>query len=222
MVVDPILDLFKLANLDRLQILANVYEEDLPKLQEIERDARAAEAVAAPPGGTGGSEGMEGLVRAAGDRVRAWTISFQATNGRGQAGAFEKIGAVIDPMQHTGSVSGWVDNRDGRLFLGQFVTATVSLKKDPDLVAVPTAAVIESAAGPLVFVQTAPGVFSRRSVEIVVRGREQIFIRRPLTATIAVAGPAGVFGPIPVGSVVLARGAVELNGELEALRSAGK
>ena len=65
-------------------------------------------------------------------------------------------------------------------------------------------------------------MFSRRKVEVVVRGREQIFIRRPLTAAIAVAGPAGMSGPIPVGSVVLARGAVELNGELEALQSAAK
>jgi hypothetical protein len=39
---------------------------------------------------------------------------------------------------------------------------------------------------------------------------------------IGVAGPAGLFGPIPVGAVVLARGAVELSGELDDLQTDAK
>jgi len=222
LVVDTSLDIFKLAKIDRLQIQANVYEEDLPKLQDIDRDALEAEAAAVPPGGTEGSEGMEGVVRAAGDRVRAWSISFQATGEQGFPGSFEKLSLVIDSMQHTGSVTGWVDNSQRRLFLGQFVIAIVPLKKDPNLVGVPTGAVVEAADGQYLFVQTSPGVFSRRKVDVVVRGREQILIRRPVSAMIGIAGPAGLFGPIPVGAVVLARGAVELSGELDDLQTDAK
>jgi cobalt-zinc-cadmium efflux system membrane fusion protein len=222
LIVDPTLDLFKLAKLDRLQVLANVYEEDIPKLHEIDREAQAAEAEAVPPGGTAGSEGMEGVVREAGNRVRAWTISFQSTGGPGEPGAFEKIGLVIDPNQHTGTVTGWVDNRNGRLVMGQFVTATVPLKKDPNLVAVPAGAVVELGETSLVFVQTSPGVFERRKVEVVSRGRTQIYIHRPLPGSLTLAGPAGLFGPIPVGAIVLARGVVELNEELNDLQSDAK
>ena len=219
LIVDPSMDLFKLANLERLQVAANVYEEDVPKLQEIDRDAQMAEAEATPQGGIAGSEGLQSLVQGAGDRIRAWTITFQATGGSGEPGAFDKIGVVVDPNQHTAMVTGWVDNRAGKLLLGQFVTATIALKKDPTLVAVPAGAVVESGEESLVFVQTGKNTFERRKVEVVTRGRNQIMIRSYLPGAMSIAGPAGLFGPVPVGSSVLARGAVELNEELDTLQS---
>lgn len=219
-VIDPTTVLFKVANLDRLQVLANVYEEDLPKLRQIDEEAQAAEAAATPPGGTDGSPGFEAQVRAAGERVRAWTIGFQAAGeGATEAGAFEKISPVVDPMMHTGTVTGWVDNTRGQLFVGQFVTVTVPLKPDPKLVAVPAAAVAETADGPVVFVRSgaADDQFTRRNVAVAVRGRGQILLRQPTPDE----AKRGVEAVRPC-EVVLSRGVVELVGELDSLQSEAK
>jgi cobalt-zinc-cadmium efflux system membrane fusion protein len=216
--VDPTTDLFKLSRLDRLQVLADVYEEDLPKLQQIADEAEKAEKAFAEPAGAD-SPGMEDVKKAAGDRARAWTISYQAT-GQSEMGAFDKLVAHIDPMQHTGTVKGWVNNPQRKLFVGQFVIATIKLPPDPNLVAVPTTAVIESPDGPMVFVRVdaAESHFSKRKVAVVVRGREQFFLRREPTPAEAAQGATAI-GP---SDVVVARGALELAGEIEALQSEGR
>ena len=219
--VDPTTDLFKIAKLDRLQVLANVYEEDLSKLQLIAEDAVRAEKAVLAGNDTEESSGVRDVLRAqaqtAGDQVRTWTVCYQATGDAGEAGSFDKLGTIIDPMQHTGTVTGWVDNSRGRLFVGQFVTATVNLKADPELIAVPTLAVVESPDGPIVFVQTdaAQHEFTRRKVAVVVRGREQILLRRTPTPAEAAKG-AEALGPT---DAVLTRGAIEVYGALEALRA---
>jgi cobalt-zinc-cadmium efflux system membrane fusion protein len=212
-VVDPTTDLFKLAKLDRLQVLANVYEEDLPKLQQL---ARAAEAETGPPSE---SPGLAAVQQA--NRNLAWTITFQANGAEAaEDGFFERLGVVIDPMQHSGTVTGWVDNRQRKLFIGQSVTATVALRPDPNLVAVPASAVVEDADGTTVFVATDPSgqTFARRKVAVAVRGRETVFVRKQPTPTEAARGAQ----PIRSGETVLARGAVELSGELKVLRGGGK
>jgi cobalt-zinc-cadmium efflux system membrane fusion protein len=216
--IDPTVDLFKMAKLDRLQVLVDVYEEDLPKIQKIAEEAEKAEK-AALPAGSDGSPGLEAVAQSAGDRIRNWTISYQAT-GEGEIGAFEKLGVVIDPMQHTGTVRGWVNNTHNRLFLGQFVIATISLKQDPDLIAVPVGAIVETAGMPTLFVRTnaKESQFTQRKVAVVIRGREQIFLRREPNATERARGAES----IQPGDVVISRGAVELNGELETLQSEGK
>jgi cobalt-zinc-cadmium efflux system membrane fusion protein len=286
--IDPTTDLFKLAKLDRLQVLVDVYEEDLPKLKKIADEAdevEKAERAAMMPDGSD-SEGLDAVIKARGDKVRAWTITYQAT-GEGEAGAFDKIGAHIDPMQHTGSVTGWVNNSQRKLFIGQFVIATVKLKPDSSLIAVPTGAVIESAEGPKVFVrvkspelswykltdasledlrltgvpgtvvdrlskmkerdfksqaefeqaldralgeadrkkwqsailkQAAEPLFTLRKVSVSVRGREQIYLRREPTGTQSEQGAQ----PMSPDDEVLARGAMELAGELETLQSESK
>ncbi|HEV3386804.1 MAG TPA: efflux RND transporter periplasmic adaptor subunit [Gemmata sp.] len=216
--IDPTVDLFKMAKLDKLQVLVDVYEEDLPKIQKIAEEAEKEEK-AAMPGGSNNSSGLEAIAQAAGDKVRGWTISYQAT-GEGETGAFEKLGVVIDPMQHTGTVRGWVNNSRGRLFLGQFVIATIPLKQDPDLVAVPTGAIVETAGMPTLFVRTnaKESQFTQRKVAVVVRGREQIFIRREPNAAERARGAES----IQPGDIVISRGSVELSGELETLQSEGK
>jgi len=216
--IDPTVDLYKMAKLDRLQVLVDVYEEDLPKIQQIAEEAEKAEKEVTPAGGSD-SPGVDSVILAAGDRIRNWTISYQAT-GEGETGAFDKVGVVIDPMQHTGTVRGWVNNSRGRLFLGQFVIATIPLRPDPNLVAVPTAAVIETAGMPTVFVRTnaAESLFTQRKVAVVVRGWEQIFIRREPNAAEKERGAEA----IQPGDVVISRGTVELSGELDNLQSEGK
>jgi len=40
-------------------------------------------------------------------------------------------------------VMGWLDNKQGNLAVGQFITATIELPNDPDIVAIPETALIE-------------------------------------------------------------------------------
>src|SRR5579883_2980313 len=202
-VIDPSKDLVKIAKLDRLQVLMNAYEEQLPLLRQL---ARAADEAAGLPSQ---SPGLEALRQAQSGRSTKWTLTFQA-NGATETAAFDRLGVMIDPMQHTGTVTGWVDNSRRNLFVGQFVTATVPLKPDPSLVAVPTGAVVEDAAGTAVYVATDPaaGRFVRKKVAVAVRGREQIFLRKQPTPAEAARGAE----PIQPGQEVLAAGAIELAG----------
>ena len=84
--VDTNLDLFKIADLSRLRVMAHAYEEQLPLLDNLA------------------------------ESQRQWTISVQSDTGLPPlAGRFEQIGKVIDPNEHAALVTGWVDNRAGRL-----------------------------------------------------------------------------------------------------------
>ncbi|HEY5312689.1 MAG TPA: efflux RND transporter periplasmic adaptor subunit, partial [Pirellulales bacterium] len=104
-IVDPSADLFKVADLSRVQITVNVYEEDLPPLRALQPDQRH------------------------------WSIDIKADpNDVPVAGTFDVIGDIIDPTQHSGVVIGWLDNSLGHLTVGQFITATVPLPVDPRLV----------------------------------------------------------------------------------------
>lgn len=118
------LDLFKIADLTRLDVLAHVYEEDLPILETL------------------------------GPRQRKWTIQLNAEpSAKPLQGNFERIGNIIDPSQHTALVMGWVDNASGRLRAGQFITAHVNLPADPDEVAIPVSALVDQEGESRVFVR---------------------------------------------------------------------
>jgi cobalt-zinc-cadmium efflux system membrane fusion protein len=118
------LDMFKIADLTRLDVLAHVYEEDLPELEKLPREQRK------------------------------WTIYLRTDpDARPLEGSFEQIGSIIDPNQHTALTMGWVDNSTGRLRVGQFVTANINLPAGPHEVAVPSSAVIDEEGKSLVFVQ---------------------------------------------------------------------
>jgi cobalt-zinc-cadmium efflux system membrane fusion protein len=131
-------DLFKVADLARLRVLAFAYEEDLPKLDAL-APAR-----------------------------RKWTISLPADPTLPhQEGTVDRIGDIIDPTQHTALVMGWVDNPQGRLRAGQFIMATVELPPPGNEVALPASALIEKGGQSLVFVQTAAEPkFTQRCVSV--------------------------------------------------------
>ena len=112
--VDTNLDLFKIADLSRLRVMAHVYEEQLPRLDAL------------------------------GDAQRQWTISVQSDASLPPlAGRFEQIGKVIDPNEHAALVTGWVDNGAGRLRAGQFVTATDRTAAAQGEVVIPASALVE-------------------------------------------------------------------------------
>ncbi len=152
--VDTSTDLFQIADLSRLQVLAHAYEEDLPALDEI------------PPG------------------QQAWTI---CVGGGPEAitrlGKFDQVGCIIDPNQHTALVMGWVDNRDGRLRVGQFITACMELPPARHEVAIPATALLEEAEKQMVFVQPDPRClqFVRRRIAVTRRFPDRVLVRSRLT-----------------------------------------
>ena len=170
-------DFFKVADLSRLRVLAYAYEEDLPML-----DALAPER-------------------------RKWTISLPADSTLPhQEGTIDRIGNIIDPTQHTALAMGWVDNPQGRLRAGQFVTATVELPPPGNEVALPSSAIIEKGGEDLVFVQTAPEpIFTLRCVSVSRQVGQTICVR--ITPPTAGAFPVQ---PLKPGEVVVVSGAIEL------------
>ena len=112
--VDTTSDLFKVADLSRLGVLAYAYEEDLPTLDSLPASQRA------------------------------WSVTVGS--GRDAAtriGRFDQVGCIIDPNQHTALVMGWVDNPDGKLRVGQFVTTRLEIPPPPGEVVVPASALCE-------------------------------------------------------------------------------
>ena len=149
-IVDTSLDLFKIADLSVLGVMANVYEEDLPALEAL------------------------------GPNDRRWTISLKSqVNSPVIPGTFELIVNIVDPNQHTAAVMGWLDNPDERLRAGQFITATVDLPAAAGEVVIPDTAVIEDGTQCVVFVaaDSEGHAVTRRSVALVSRGSDVVFVR---------------------------------------------
>ena len=148
-IVDTTQDLFKIADLDRLQVLANVFEEDLPLLRRLTPEEQK------------------------------WSLQLKSESlETAIPGHFDQIGMIVDPNMHTSVVMGYVDNTQKRLAIGQFITATIEIPGDPSLVVVPVSAVIEEGSRSSVFVETDTErrEFTRRQVAVTKRGRTQIHI----------------------------------------------
>jgi cobalt-zinc-cadmium efflux system membrane fusion protein len=183
-IVDTNDDLFKIADLNRLAVMVNAYEENLTDLESLPQDARR------------------------------WTIRVKAQpNSPGVAGTFDTIGSVIDPTQHTVTVTGWVDNRDGHLRVGQFVTATIDLPALNDEVVIPKSALVEESDHAIVFVADDPRAtrVERRTVSVARRARDLIYLYSKPRGMAALAGVK----PISVGDLVVISGVVELSGALQ-------
>lgn len=188
-IVDTNDDLMKVANLSRIQVLASVYEEDLPFLDRLKPEERH------------------------------WEIDLKADAFDNRLpGKFETIGVAIDPTMHTGALIGWVDNAAHRLRTGQFVTATIKLPADPEMVEVPASALVEEGTREAVFVETdaARHEVTRRLVAVTRRGQHWVFIRAEPNEQERAAGAQ----PLKVGEKVVMSGGLELNSELQNLQNA--
>lgn len=184
-IVDTATDLFKIADLSHLCVWAHVYEEDLAKLRTLPRPL-------------------------------SWTIKLKADpQAPPIKGAIELIGDIIDPNQHTALVIGHVDNRDGQLRVGQFITASIELPPAADVVEIPTTALVDDGDESIVFIQPDPKepIFEMRRVVVVDRYQNVVLVRSRAkpgdTAT----------KTIQVGEKVLASDAVELKSALEDLKT---
>lgn len=150
-IVDTNCDMFKVANVNRLGVLANVYEDDLPKLTRLPKS------------------------------MRRWELKLKADPMADLiSGEFEVIGHVIHPDQHTAAIVGWIDNPEQRLRTGQFVTASINVPGPDNALLVPNSAVIDAGNSTLIFVAQDPSAKSvkARSVEVIRRGREFALIRK--------------------------------------------
>jgi cobalt-zinc-cadmium efflux system membrane fusion protein len=187
-IVDTTLDLFKIADLSKLRVQCQVYEEDLPLIQDLSADQRN------------------------------WSVQLgNSHTGKplhGGFNRFDQIGHIVDPNTHTAQVLGWVDNPDDRLLVGQFVTATISLPPRKNLVSIPVGAVIEDGAGASVFVKQADsGSYrvQRRRVEVVRQGDDTVGVAAEPSKEQRKQGVQ----PLEPHDLVVSTGALQLAAELE-------
>jgi cobalt-zinc-cadmium efflux system membrane fusion protein len=158
-IIDTTTDLFKVQDLSQLAIWAHIYEDDLPTLLKLQKARGKVE----------------------------WQIQLRADpDAKPVTGTIEKIGEVIDPNTHTALLFGYIDNKDGSLRAGQFITATILMPPSPNELAVPTTALVGMDGRNYVFVQpdsTKPR-FALRRVEVVRETSDWIYVR-------LAAGPGG-------------------------------
>jgi membrane fusion protein, heavy metal efflux system len=127
MVVDNTVNLFQIADVNRLLVIASCPEDSLPTLEALS-----------------GNE-------------RRWTVrTVGAASAAGLPGTIDEIGYVIDPNQHTAVIKGYVDNPGKHLRAGQYVTATVNIPPPDDVVEIPTDALVDDGKQSLVFVRSTP------------------------------------------------------------------
>jgi cobalt-zinc-cadmium efflux system membrane fusion protein len=149
-VVDTTDNLFKVANLSTIQVLAYVYEEDLPMFEQLRPEQRN------------------------------WLIDLKSDpNDRPRPGKFSLIGAVIDQTLRTAPIVGWLENHDHQLRVNQFITATVEFPADPTMVMLPTSTLVEEGSTAAVFVETnrEDHEVTRRVVAVTRRGEKMVFVR---------------------------------------------
>jgi membrane fusion protein, heavy metal efflux system len=139
------------------------------------------------------------------------------SGGTAVEGTIDDIGYVIDPLQHTALVKGFIENKNHRIRAGQYVTASVTLPPLADEVAVAAAAVVEQKGQTFVFVQPDAGkpVYEQRRVVVVRRGNDTVHIRGKLTAEETRQGAQTV----RAGERVVTTGAIELKALLDDLKS---
>ncbi len=121
-VQDRTSNLFQIAQVDRLLVIANAPEDELPTLNRLKPE----------------------------ERVRSvQTVGANAVGGL--KGRIEEIGYLIDPNQHTAVIKGFINNPEGRLRAGQFITASVTLPPPVGELVLPAGAIIEEGHHTFVF-----------------------------------------------------------------------
>jgi membrane fusion protein, heavy metal efflux system len=126
-IVDTDADLFKIADLSRLVVVAHVYEEDLRYLEQVPQPIPWTITV----------NSMPGLA----------PIS----------GVVDRVGDVIDPYEHVALMFGKIENPRGKLFAGQFIKAAIEIPEHSDVVEIPTRALVEEGNRSVVLVRVGEG-----------------------------------------------------------------
>jgi cobalt-zinc-cadmium efflux system membrane fusion protein len=190
-VADNTVNLFTIAEPDRLLVMANPPEDQLSALLDLEPEQQR------------------------------WTL--QLVGYPPIEGPIEEIGYILDANQHTAVVKGYIDNPQGKLRAGQFVSATVNLPPPPDVVEVPLTALAEDGKQSFVFVQPDPDQprYTMRRVKVTHRFEKTAFVRSKF-------GPREVrltpqeeaqgmqpLQPLKPGERIIASGVLELRAALD-------
>jgi cobalt-zinc-cadmium efflux system membrane fusion protein len=135
-----------------------------------------------------------------------WTIALPANPGLTRPGFLDQILPVIDPNQHTALVTGRVENPNGQLKVGQFVTAAIETAAPSGEVEVPIDAVVDDGSQSIVFVQSnSTDRYVRTQVQVTRRFRDTVCIRTS--------------DRLKVGDRIIAKGALLLREAADALPS---
>lgn len=156
--------LFSVIDLDRVWLVAKVVEPDVPRVE----GARTAWFTV---------EGYE----------QPFTVD--ETNAR-----LVTIGRVIDPRSRTVPVIFELDNRAGKLRIGNFARLVIATGAPRRALAIPTAAVVEDAGRPIAYVMVEGEAFERRPLRLGIRGN----------------GWVEVLDGVVAGEHVITRGAYEI------------
>ena len=130
------------------------------------------------------------------------TLGVDAYRGERFTATVTRIGQVVDPATRRVQVRCTLPNADGRLKPEMFANAAPSSEERKDAVRMPSSAVITEGLYSYVFVQTAPGEFQKRRVQIARQDAGAVFLA------------AG--GGVDKGEAVVAKGALLLSSELSA------
>lgn len=148
-----------------------------------------------------------------------WTIHLPSHPEVKYQGTLERIGQLIDPNQHTALVSGLVDNSEGKLRVGQFISASIALPPSPNELVIPATALVEDGEESLVFVQPDPSKpeFVRCSVKVIRRYQDTVFLEK----TPAARRPAHGSQPLQPGDIIVSKGGLLLRDALRQLPVTG-
>jgi cobalt-zinc-cadmium efflux system membrane fusion protein len=203
-VQDPTTNLFQIAKVDRLTVVANAPEDDLPMLLKLPSELKrwSVRLLAEQRGGDDADEGIIGPI--------------------------DDISYLLDVNQHNAVVKGHIDNppgKDGTPVLrgGQFVSCRILLPPPENVVEVPITAIVDDGRQCVVFVQpdASKPQFTLRRVKVVQRFEKTAFVRTRLTDREQERTPEEkemeLLPPRPLspGERVLTTGALELKKELE-------
>jgi cobalt-zinc-cadmium efflux system membrane fusion protein len=149
-VQDSTINLFQIAQVHRLLVVANAPEDELPNLNALDLPQRK------------------------------WKVKTVGLKGATDLeGPIEEIGYLIDPNQHTAVIKGYIDNPKLAIRSGQFISATVQIPPPPDVVEIPMDAVVEDGQMCVVFVQTDAKrhQYTMRRVQLAHRFDKVAFVR---------------------------------------------
>lgn len=207
-IVDNTINLMQIAQVDKLLVVANAFEEEINSVLKLPLPER------------------KWAVRTINQSNQSLEPGNPPANGDQEAltGDIEDIGYLIDVNQRSAVLKGHIDNRGDKLRAGQYVTATILVPPPDQVVTIPIQAVVEDERGQtLVFVQKkdAPQrTYTLRRIQIVQRFNTMAYVssktleQKPLTPEEISLGILPVTG-LQVGDRLLTTGVLELKKELE-------
>ncbi|HVX15771.1 MAG TPA: efflux RND transporter periplasmic adaptor subunit [Pirellulales bacterium] len=181
-IVDTDADLFKIADLSRLVVVARVYEEELRYLEQVPRPI-------------------------------PWTITVNSMPGMAPiSGYVDRVGDVIDPYEHVALIFGKIENPRGGLFAGQFIKAAIEIPEHPDIVEIPTRALVEDGNESVVLVRVDDEHFRYVARRVLVARRYHDVVR--IHSALSEAERESGYEELHEGEEVVAAGALELKAAL--------